>query len=370
LVSMNPFDRFGLTENPFGIVPVKGLKVWADRKKFLSEVEEVIRSALSSTPSRLVACFHGDWGAGKTHSAVYFSNREVLRRYAAELGEKDPLSTVIILPVRDVFDTLYLDILEEIGFDAIRKAVDSLRKGSEPLSAEFIAKLRRIVEDEKLAKVLAMSPDDIEKYVVMSAATADLRRMRVTRGVRTSSDKLRVLRGVLNLLTNTLHSRIILWIDDCERLGELTGRDQLDFQVFVRDLLDYVPLCLNIILNFTLPPGQKVEDIEVYLGDALRSRLHRRIVVGPLAANEFIEYVRDLLESKRPVGFENPNPYFPFKSEKVLLRVSRLMRQRRLSLTPRAVNSLLSSFLEEASRDEKRTVIDTKFVDTAMRKIM
>jgi len=285
----------------------------------------------------------------------------VLRGYAEEFSLKPPISMNILMPIRGTFDTLYLDILENIGTAKISEAVKTIKK---PSSGEISKTLKEIMQDERLSKIVLRSPEEFERYLFMSASARELRNMGAARGIQTSSDKLRILRGILNLLTNTIYSRVILWIDDAERLGDMTGRDLADFQVFIRDLLDYVPLNLNIILNFTLTPGQKVEDIIVFLGDALRSRLYLQIKVEELTEEDFLEYVRDLLNFCRPRGAKVPDPYYPFE-EKTLTTVFSMMKKHGYSVIPRSVNNILSLMLERASRDRTRKSIDVEFASRA-----
>jgi len=178
---------------------------------------------------------------------------------AKKVGVSSPLSLLIIFPMSDVFDSLYLDIVEEIGINKIKKMVADVIEETGTLKSEtaLVNNLKGIIQDERLAKVLSRinrSSEAVERYILLSAKSSDLKTLGIARAIMTSSDKLKTLAGIFNFATHKLYSRIILWIDDMERVEFLSGKDLFELQVFIRDLLEHVPQKLNIIANFTLKP--------------------------------------------------------------------------------------------------------------------
>lgn len=362
-------ERFYLEDNPFGVTPAPQQITWADRKEFKTKIEDMIKFAVISSPSKIVGCFHGDWGMGKTHAATYFSQAKILQKLASEVSiQKEPVPIKIILPPRDIFDSIYLDIIDAIGMNRIDMAIDAIEKGRQPLDAESFQILKEKTQDERLARVLSYRGDIREKYLLLSAKSSDLSDLKVTRLIETISDKLRTLRGIFNLLTGTNYSKIFLWIDDSERIERMTGRDLADLQVFLRDLLDYVPQNLNIIMNFTLVPGRKIEDIIQFLGDAIRTRINQYIEIKELTNSDFFEYIVDLLSHFRLKGSE-VGPLFPFE-EDALQFIFEEINKRGLTITPRRINNALSNILQDALLDTRIKTIDRPFVQKVIDKAL
>jgi len=238
--------------------------------------------------------------------------------------------------------------------------------------------LRQIVQDASLASAFLGKETLLQAYLYMTIKDRDLKELRIPRGISTDSDKLRALRAVLNLLTRS-YSRIILWLDDAERIREMGGRDLSEFQIFMRDLLDYVPSNLSIIMLFTLSPGEKVEDTLLYLGDALRSRLYNTIQVEDMSKADFKKYVLDLLRyfRTRDAG-KDVDEFLPFEGqaglelvyEKIVEKDAQLKKGDggSLPMTPRNVNKICSQLLEMAARDPKARKIDRAMIDSVMAK--
>ncbi|MCS7109702.1 MAG: hypothetical protein NZ903_02820 [Candidatus Micrarchaeota archaeon] len=360
--------KFLLRDNPFGIVPYAKEIVWADHKKFKAEIENVITFSIASTPSKFVACVYGDWGIGKSHAARYFSDSRTLENISKKIGVHPPLSLFIIFPMSDVFDSLYLDIIEEIGINEIKKMIADVIEEIDTLKSEtaLMDKLKEIVQDERLAKVLSRikrSSEAVERYLLLSAKSSDLKTLNVARAIMTSSDKLKTLAGLFNLATHKLYSRIILWIDDMERVEFLSGKDLFELQVFIRDLLEHVPQKLNIIANFTLKPGQKVEDMIRYFGEAIFYRINRIIRAEPLTKEDYLEYVKDLLDAYREPKTEKIDPFFPFEKS-TLEFVFEEMQRRGVSIVPRNINNVLSHILELAFAREDIKIIKKNFIES------
>lgn len=374
---MNQFEKYFLTDNPFSITPAPHVEIWADRDELKKEVENLLMNMLASTPSKLAACFWGDWGTGKTHMSSYFSRPGALKKYSVAVGVNEPFSLHMFMPIRDIIDSLYFGILDTIGVTALKKTIESIlpRKVSSPQAN--IDRLMPLLQDRNLA-VAFLGPERLlEAYLYQTATVKELKQLGVPRELSIDSDKLKVLRAVFNLVTQS-NSRIIIWLDDVERIGEISGKDISEFQVFFRDLLDYVPNNLNIVMLFTLTPGQKVEDMLSYVGDALRSRIYHVIQVQDMTRTEFVKYVTDMLSFFRVhEGEKKIDEYFPIKSRAVLEYVFKRMqakdvelkrkgRSGQLTLTPRNINNILSQLLEMGLRDPKVRTIDNSMVDELM----
>jgi hypothetical protein len=365
-----------LRDNPFGIVPVEGVDIFADRTKLKKDADFLLTTILASTPSRLAACFFGEWGAGKTHMASYYSRPEALKEYAKKLGIAPPISLKLITPATAIIDTFYLNMLDLIDISSLKKTVNGLIAGPTVVQTQehSIEILKPIVKDTYTALAFLAPEDLLKSYLYQSATNKELKDVGIPRGISTDSDKLNALRAVLNLLTRQ-YSRLIIWLDDAERIRDLSGRDLTEFQIFLRDLLDYVPSNLSIIMLFTLSPTEEVNDVILYLGDALRSRLSHSIAVEEMTKADFKKYVADLIEYFRTNDGKELDEYFPFDEEvvgyiydKMREEDTLLKKEQRgsLSITPRNINQVCSQLLELALKDPKIKKVDKDLVHTLM----
>lgn len=355
------WEDFNLKGDPFAVTPSMEKIIWADREKFLRQLKNAVRHALLSTPSRIIACIWGEWGAGKTHAMTYFSKPEVIKNIIKEMGipvHLLPISIPIVFPLDNTLDTMYLEIIEKIGVDTIIKALNKIESKFASIRSEeaYLAEVSRYMDPRVAEAFVKLKGKRLvfERYLSMTATPAELRNARIARGIYTSTDKVRTVSGIFNLLTATIASRVIIWIDDLERIGDRPGKEVFEFQYFIRDLLDYVPNNLLIIFNMTLLPGEKVEDRLTFLGDAIISRISDQIMVEPLTKEDFMSYVKDLLSYFRLKPSEKENEFFPFKKDALELIYSEVKR-RQIPLTPRQINQVLSYALFQAMNEKGRT---------------
>lgn len=367
---MLTWKDFNLEDDPFAVAPSQEKIVWADREAFRIQLRNAIRRSLLSTPSRIIACIWGDWGAGKTHAMTYFSKPDVMGQLIEEMGSevRSPISIQVTFPLGNVLNTIYLDIIEQIGVDQIIRALGTLESETIRPQEVFEKKVSKYMAP-RLANAFVIlrgkKPFVFQRYLSMTATSAELRGHGIARGIGTSSDKVRTISGILNLLTGTIASRVFIWFDDLERLGDVPGREVFPFQYFIRDLLDNVPKNLVIIFNMTMLPGEEVEDRLAYLGDAVKYRISDKISVQPLTKEDFLSYARDLLAAFRLQPSEKENEFFPFEKLALEIVFSEL-KVRRIPLQPRNVNEALSSALSEALNDAEKTdpLITKAYVET------
>ncbi|MGD6809761.1 MAG: P-loop NTPase fold protein [Candidatus Bathyarchaeia archaeon] len=377
---MSLLEIYHLKNNPFVIVP-RSEPFWADRTKFKADLEAAIQFTLYGTQSQIIACIYGDWGCGKTHAMNYFSNENILTNMAEKSGitkEKIPFSIPIIFPTKEVFNTLYLDIVYKNLIPRLSLALNYLSQQSTatktlagqvmPLEKEgnLKKKINTIIGNDDLAKVLSQFNDRTKnllviRYLTKNAVRNDLSKLGIAKGIDTNSEMLTTLTDILKLFTRTCSSRIYIWIDDCERIEELPGREMFEFQYFLRDVLDLMPERLTFIVNFTLLPGMAIPERMTYLGPAVQNRIAKIINVSYFDEQNYLTYVEELIQNAKRVGDLGTQKYYPF-TEKCLKNVFQMLEKSTSNLQPRTVNRVLSLLLESAVR-EKVSIIDEEYLD-------
>lgn len=359
-------EVYYLEDNPFTLVPPQEHLVWADRKQFKRELEGAIKFSLSTTPSQIIACIWSDWGSGKTHSMKFFSKLGIMKQMQAEMGlptDKNPIVIPTIFPISNVLHSLYLEIIYRNLMPKIKEAVNFVSRQIRQLQREeaLESRLSKIV-DRNLAKVLAQYVRKdreflVERYLTLETRSSDLNKLLVAKNIETTTEQLAVVADIFSLLTSTIASRIFLWIDDLERISEVTGRDMYQFQYFLRDILDLVPNELTIILNITKYPGEEISERIKYLGPAVQERISRIISINYFTYEDYLDYIKDLLNEYRvPDKREYKEmPYFPF-TEDCLKHVFDIIREKPTNLHPRVVNKFLTRVLEWGLEEQTRPI--------------
>ena len=246
-------------------------------------------------------------------------------------------------------DTVYLEIISQIGIGRINKALNKIEEKFPTVRSKkaYLKEVSKYVDPRVAAAFVELKgspPLVFERYLFGTATSSELKKVGVARGISTATDKTRIVSGIFNLLSETLASRIFVWFDDLERIGDMPGKEMFGFQYFLRDLLDLVPTNLIVIFNMTMMPGEDVEDRLSYLGDAIKYRISEKILIPIFSKKEYLEYVRDLLAIYRSEAFENEKgEFFPFEREALEIIFSKI--ERTIPLTPRDLNQAISSTL-------------------------
>jgi hypothetical protein len=271
--------------------------------------------------------------------------------------ERTLLSIPAIFPTQDVFRSLYLDIIYRNLVPRLKEVLVFLSKQTIPIMREgsLEMKLIGLEINEDLAKVLPLFIDNrtsvlVRRYLTRNASRTDLNELGVAKGIETANETLVVLADMLKLFTRTIYSRIFVWIDDCERIEEVTGKSMYEFQYFLRDMLDLMPERLTFVTNFTKLPGGDISERIRYLGPAVQNRITKIISVDYFDLNNDLEYVEELLEFSRKGKPGTRQRYLPF-NEKCLCSIFEMLRTSPSNIHPRTVNRVLSAMLERGLRD-------------------
>jgi len=180
---MLAWKDFNLKDDPFMIAPPKDKPIWADREYFMRQLKDAMRRSLLSSPSRIVACIWGDWGAGKTHAMTYFSHPTVMKKLVKDFRLESsllPISIPLTFPLGNVLDTIYLDIIEQIGVDRIIEALDKLESKTVRPAEAFVKKVSEYMDPRVAEAFVALKAQrsqrqlKFRRYLSMTASAAEL----------------------------------------------------------------------------------------------------------------------------------------------------------------------------------------------------
>jgi len=289
--------------------------VWASMKDVKNRIERSYQDCIANDSNQIVLNW-GPWGGGKTFSAFYFIK---------EKASTDNIQHIYIKCPKEgtkAADELFSAIIDSITFDNLnRKAIVLI--GS---------------EDEEKVELM-------NRFLFSGLSKTELKKLGLARDIATDSDSAKFLTGILACYTGTNainNGRIVIWLDEMEDLIYYSPKNYKVFSQLLRDLMDNIPDRLLFFMNFTLAEGQETV-IQVILGEAIWSRVTKRIRYVEFNEADGLDYVTELLAAAKI----NKEIESPFNTEIGKLVLNTIPAN---GLTPReinkAVNSLLSYSME------------------------
>lgn len=297
--SLDPFP----TESPLAV------DYWADNKTLLEKLLSAQADTLMFSTTKLYI-FWGPYGVGKTFAVQYLSNKEIRRKILQRLSKGGPqtdyLTTMVtaIAPRRtgDLTYTLYKAIVERL--------------------------LDAIAEDQSLVKLLRERGPGVESAAVGRAFTNMTKSIYITLGGDLNKQKMRESDGYRFLLLErnklgklqdardmiialktlvscllTRYQRVVISIDELDNLRTSTITEKFLFSDFVRKIHDEIDNGLTLILIFSFPSFQNVEDI---LQQAAATRAAEPIEFPLVTTKEdVVEYITDCIRFRGRKS--NPN---------------------------------------------------------------
>jgi len=353
------YQKLNLNDNPFASTPTTGRPIWCGMPQLKSVLERRLEISLKTSPTSLVLNW-GHYGSGKTHAAKYFASEESLKQIALACGVAEPpLAFYVNFPRVDrgaVFN-LTSSIIGKFGVTDFASKLQQAKASLDKSSAGLFARLlQEYCEDSELQKIFHKlvegNPDNqdrIGRVLFGNSSAADLRDLQIARKPDSVSDLCRIVTTAFNLFTfrsqdvSALRPAIHLWIDEFEDISSLSGKEQDALAAYLRTLVDLCPKYLTIFLNFTLTPVQQLQDLSLYLGDAVMSRIRQRVEFVEPEKPEVKAYVREMLNSPgiRVQPATAGNEFQPFDAAAVDAIVEAVSPR-----TPRRLNEVFSFYLD------------------------
>lgn len=359
---MRDYSLLNLSTNPFAdITPVEEKEynehiIWAGMPELKHELENIHRQILTTTPHQIVMNW-GTVGSGKTHAAYYFGDVENLKSIVSGLDEKIFYVRVTIPQEgNSAVQQLCYDILDYLSLSRIREQIQTAitKIGKK----EFLTILSEKIGSEEFAKAILLlgensnSPQSsylanpeftemLSRYLYGSATSTELKKMGLARPLKTTSDFVKILVGILQCLIGfpgMKNGRVLLWIDEMEDLLWFTPKQYRPFAQFLRNIFDKMPHRLTIFMNFTLAEPN-MDTIKMLLGEALWSRITNKVRFNELSVSDGMLYCKELLE---PYHLEEKGVYSPFTEDALRNLLETISPA---YMTPRKINKNCTSVL-------------------------
>lgn len=354
---------FKLKTNPFRTTPSLDPQevVWAGFHTLEEKIKERITYSIKIPNSSLILNW-GDYGSGKTHSAIYFSSSKGLEKIAAKEHKPSPYPLYLLLPKgRNVSFDFFTSIVDRLD---VKKLRDEFK--------EDLTKLKKLIEsnsqNEQINKVVyQLFNDEIEiselkQYLYGTLSPSDLKKNLSDNGLYRFLEKDEDYVNFISLFFLCLtfeqkhYSSVILWIDEFEDIASLSSSGINNVNDFIRELFNKTPNYLLLFLNFTLAPVNGFEDISKHLSPALVDRIKDTIEFKYPSLDELKEYVCDLLNHDNFRIEKVDQQYYPFTEEAI-----ELVHEILGNVSLRKYNEAFSILLDFADL-KNAEMIDTDFV--------
>ena len=352
------YETLGLRENPFRLTPPLDQKdiVWAGMHEVKENIEKRIKIAMKTQPSRIVLNW-GSYGSGKTHAALYFSKTDRLSKLSTDLKVSSSKSIKITLPrsSNNIVQEFLRSFLGQYSLEEILQDFKKLEK--EFNRSKLIEMIEAFSNDNSIAdafkKFIQLDATEHEEfnkfknYIYGDSTKSTLTYLGLPLGLTNDEQIANFLATIINCITyeKKLYSTFFIWLDEFEDIDTIKKSLADRFTTFLRQFIDKTPNNLILFLNFTQKAFMDIEDLSIYLGEALTSRAKAKIDFKNPTIKEAIEYVKELCEHYK----KNDVSKNPFDNDKTIKYAIEHIG----NLTVRKINETFSIIFEMALLEEK-----------------
>lgn len=319
-------ELFKLETNPFRTTPSLDPQeiVWAGFSNLREQIKERIKYSMKIPNSSLILNW-GDYGSGKTHSALYFSSSKILNKLADQENKPSSYPLYLLLPKgRNISFDFFTSIIDRLNLRELREEFE-----------DDLSEINRLIEanspNEQINKVVfqlfkdEIDVRDLKQYLYGTLSPSDLKNNLSQYGLYRFLDKDEDYVNFISLFFLCLtfeqkhYSSVILWIDEFEDIASLSSSGINNVNDFIRELFNKTPNYLLLFLNFTLAPVDGFQDISKHLSPALVDRIKTRIEYKYPSLDELKRYVLELLNNENFRTEEVEDEYYPFTEDSIEL---------------------------------------------------
>ena len=347
------FEHLCLQRWPFVVVPEPArCDFIADREQVREDVEKLLRNLSRQNASSI----HPIWswfGAGKTHTLYYLSNRadEIRRQGTSHLRTiysefpRSPRSFV------DVYKSFALRLDRELLSEAYLEIFTSpdaarLEQNLLAASSDLVAMLKVLVIGESADQDLAMRWVRAEPLRV-----ADCRKLGISQRIASSEDSSRALIGLVRMFglsassQNQINSRLIWLLDELQRIEHLAPRLRNEINIGLHSTFNACPTGFSMILSFS---SQPTEALPAWFSPELKDRIGRTkvMILPPMQTADALKFVKDILAHCRQPNNSDVDPYFPFSENTSRIIIEDVKQHGELK--PRAIMQAFHAVMQEA----------------------
>ena len=347
------FDHLCLQRWPFVVVPEPDLCTFvADRAVFREDIEKLLRNLSRQNASSI----HPIWswfGAGKTHTLYYLSNR------AAEIHKQGTSHLRTIYSEFPRNPRSFVDVYKSFALRLDRAMLSEtyLEICTSPEASRFERDLQAASPDLVSALKVLILGHSADQDVAMrwlraeALPVADCRRLGISKKIASSEDSSRILIGLVRIFgllatsQRQINSRLIWLLDELQRMEQLPPRIRDEINTGLHSTFNACPTGLSMILSFS---GRPTETLPAWFSPELKDRIGRTkvMILPPMNTADSLRFVKDVLARSRRDENTDLDPYFPFSEDTCRIIIEDV--QKHDELKPRAIMQAFNAVLQEA----------------------
>jgi hypothetical protein len=332
---------------PFDIVPRQGELVWADRLTLKEQIEQLGRR-LGRHQAVSLHLLWADFGAGKTHTLLYLKQEAEKGNFGSLL----PLYCALPKGCRDFID-IYRAMVRAIPFQLLRNAYAQAVKngGREQLEAALASIWPNL---PRCFQTIAIGGEEQQRIALAwlhaeaGLPARELRSSSIIGRIKSTDDAVLALSGIVRLFNLAGHKRVLLMVDEFQRVEVLRRQQQDDINAGLHGFFNACGFGMSLLLSFSF--GVE-ENIRHFLNRELLSRVDPlRISIPMLSADEGVSFLNDVVDQAR-----NLSEKWPVSGDVVPTIVGAVAE--RFQLTPRRLLKATGLVFELAEMDlENKTI--------------
>ena len=356
------YSEFGLSENPFPYSPVPedDPAVYCGQQQVTDRISNTVSSVLSTGKSKHLVVT-GKYGNGKSHTLKY--TRSLVR-------DRDDVLVGYVAQPGDGFLDIYHEFVYDIGFDRLQNlSYEFLAKiaraetDTNPISADDI---RQLIDDgdvllSEIVPTAVQQLSDVTKFADFARAMIHLvyedtslyawqwltaeglryeqrKEMEIHSAVDDNTTAVRAFTALKNMLLDFGYTGVFMFIDEFERISQLTPKDEQQTLNSIRHLMDQNSRGLCILFGCAPEVWQDV--MSEY--HAFSERIGQEVALRPLTEEKVYNLVEEYLNLARQNGNEGIEPFTEDSLIVILQRSQGNIRQ---------VLSICSHILDSAVHD-------------------
>lgn len=354
---MDQLTKMNLSFNPFrDITPTMGKEqlVWAEMHAVKSQIQKAYSDCLDKGMKELVLNW-GPYGGGKTFSSYYFlknfDNRNQLKQIYVRCPKDGNKA------VREFFT----NIIDNLTIDLIRDRVSDLIMiyGESTLKELLIP----VCSSEFANAICLLKSDDsdvistMNRFFYSGLTKTELKKLSLSKNIQSDIDIVKILSGIFYCFiggNGIPKGQLVIWIDEMEDLIYYSSKHYKSFSQILRDLFDSISDNFLVFMNFTFAENED-STIELILGQALWSRVTKKIRFKHFDYSSSLVYVSELLEHSKI----DKNIQLPLTSSQAEF-VLKLIPES--NLTPREINKYFRSLINYGI-DQETSQFNSDLID-------
>jgi len=341
------YSEFGLSENPFPYSPVpeENPAVYCGQQQVTDRISNTVSSVLSTGKSKHLVVT-GKYGNGKSHTLKY--TRSLVR-------DREDVIVGYVAQPGDGFLDVYHEFVYDIGFDRLANLsyeyLAEIARSETDAHPDSADEVRDLIDDgdvllSELVPTAVQQLSDVTKFADFARAMVHLvyedtnlyawqwltaeglryeqrKEMEIHSAVDDNTTAVRAFTALKNMLRDLGYTGVFMFVDEFERISQLTPKDEQQTLNSIRHLMDQNSQGLCILFGCAPEVWQDV--MSEY--HAFSERIGQEVALKPLTEEKVYNLIEEYLNIARHDDTEGIHPFTKDSLDVILQRSQGNIRQ-------------------------------------------